>query len=149
MTDEFSLHPRLAADCFQIGRFALCRVLMMNDAQYPWFILVPERPDIREIYELDDNDQARLLAESSALSRIVMKAYQGDKLNVAALGNLVPQLHVHHIVRYVNDSAWPKPVWGLHPPMPMDNAAIDERLRTLAPHQSDGLLLNGVEHTAQ
>lgn len=143
MTEEFSLHPRLATDCFQIGQFELCRLLMMNDAQYPWFILVPQRPNVREIYELDADDQRRLLTESSALSKIVMKAYQGDKLNVAALGNMVPQLHVHHIVRHVNDSAWPKPVWGLHPAMPMNDAAIRERLRMLAPHSGDGLMLDG------
>ena len=141
MTEEFSLHPRLAADCFQIGRFELCRLLMMNDAQYPWFILVPQRPDIREIYELTPDDQATLLAESSALSQLLMDVFEGDKLNVAALGNLVPQLHVHHIVRYVNDSAWPKPIWGLHPALPMGAADQHERLQRLRARADNRLTL--------
>lgn len=143
MTEPFDLHPRLAEDCHLIGRFELCELLMMDDAQYPWFILVPRVTGVRELYELDPLDQQRLLQESNGLSRMVMNAYQGDKLNVAALGNMVPQLHVHHIVRYVNDSAWPKPVWGLHPPIPLGAAGLQNRLDTLAPHISDGLMLVG------
>src|SRR5204862_7582349 len=92
--------------------FELCRLLLMDDAHYPWFILVPRRAGLREIYELDEADQSQLLRESVALGRAAMRAFAGDKLNVAALGNVVPQLHVHHVVRQIGDAAWPAPVWG-------------------------------------
>lgn len=121
---EFALHPRLAADTFVLGDFPLCRLLLMNDANYPWCILVPRRADAREIYRLDERDQQQLLRESAALSRAMMDAFGGHKLNVAALGNVVAQLHVHHIVRFPGDAAWPGPVWGRHPPRPY---APDER----------------------
>lgn len=119
---DFELHPRLAADCFALAELPLSRLLLMNDAQYPWCILVPRRAGIREIYELSDNDQLALLRESSMLGRALMQAFAGSKLNVAALGNVVPQLHVHHIVRYENDPTWPAPVWGRHPARPYEDA---------------------------
>ena len=106
------LHPQLARDCRLIGRFPLCRLLLMLDANYPWFILVPDREGITEIHQLDSDDQQRLLHESSSLAGVLEEVFQADKLNIAALGNVVPQLHVHHIVRYENDPAWPAPVWG-------------------------------------
>ncbi len=106
------IHPRLAADCVVLGRFALSHLLLMNDRNFPWFILVPDRDDLSEIYQLEPDDRTRLLAESCALSEMLMRHFKGDKLNVAALGNQVPQLHLHHIVRYRTDPAWPGPVWG-------------------------------------
>jgi diadenosine tetraphosphate (Ap4A) HIT family hydrolase len=127
----FALHPRLAADTFTLGDFPLCRLLLMNDAQYPWFILVPRRENAREIYQLADADQQQLLRESARLSRAVMEEFRGDKLNVAALGNVVPQLHVHHVVRYSGDPAWPAPVWGRHPPRPYTDAERDARIAAL------------------
>jgi len=130
---SFELHPRLAADTVALGDFPLCRLLLMNDAQYPWFILVPRRENAREIYLLEDRDQQQLLRESSLLSRALMDAFRGDKLNVAALGNVVPQLHLHHIVRHQGDPAWPGPVWGRHPPRPYDPRARAERLDALRP----------------
>ena len=87
----------------------------MNDSNYPWFILVPDREDITEIHQLNETDQQQLITESSVLSRIIDKQFNADKINIAALGNLVPQLHIHHIVRYKNDAAWPAPVWGKLP----------------------------------
>jgi diadenosine tetraphosphate (Ap4A) HIT family hydrolase len=111
------IHPQLAADCILLGRFPLCRLLLMNDSNYPWFILVPDRDGIREIYQLDEADRALLLRESCILSEFLMQGFAGDKLNVAALGNQVPQLHLHHIVRYETDPAWPGPVWGRQPPV--------------------------------
>ena len=129
----FSLHPRLAADTAVLGDFPLSRLLLMDDAQYPWFILVPRRADIREIYQLADADQQQLLRESSTLSRALMDAFAGEKLNVAALGNVVPQLHVHHVVRHARDPAWPRPVWGAHPPRPYSEAERAERIRALRP----------------
>lgn len=109
---SFQLHPRLEQDCIGIGRFKLCRLLMMNDSHYPWFILVPERLDIQEIYQLTPIDRQLLIEESSYLSKNLALLYHADKMNIAAIGNLVPQLHIHHIVRYQTDKAWPAPVWG-------------------------------------
>ncbi len=131
---DFELHPRLAADSFPLADLPLSRLLLMNDAQYPWCILVPRRAGIREIYELSEGDQLALLRESSMLGRALMQAFAGTKLNIAALGNMVPQLHVHHIVRYENDPAWPAPVWGRHPVRPYQDAqrrAFVERLLPL------------------
>ena len=130
---SFELHPRLAADAFVLGDFPLCRLLLMNDAQYPWFILVPRRENAREIYLLEEADQQQLLRESSQLARALMEAYRGEKLNVAALGNVVPQLHLHHIVRFAADPAWPGPVFGRHPAQPYGEAAKAERLGALRP----------------
>ena len=130
---SFALHPQLARDCHRLGRFELGLLLLMNDAQYPWFILVPQRAGLREVYELDEPDQALLLRESTALSRALMSAFRGDKLNLAALGNMVPQLHLHHIVRHVGDPAWPSPVWGRHPPRPYTAAELEQRRLILRP----------------
>lgn len=131
--DGFTLHHQLAADTLVLGDFPLCRLLLMNDAKYPWFILVPRRRGVREIYDLADADQAGLLRESVALSRALMDAFRGDKLNVAALGNLVPQLHVHHVVRFTGDQAWPAPVWGRHPPTPYEDQVRRQRVARLLP----------------
>lgn len=111
----FELHPQLAKDCVVLGDFPLCQVLLNKDANYPWFILVPRRKLIREIFELSEADQQQLLWESSYFSKQIYPLFEADKLNVAALGNMVPQLHVHHIVRYQTDVAWPGPVWGQVP----------------------------------
>ncbi|MBN7769376.1 HIT family protein [Marinobacter daepoensis] len=113
----FQLHERLAADTHKLGESRLCEVLLMNDSTWPWVILVPRVPGVREIYELDQQQQQRLLAESSALSEGMMALFSGDKMNVAALGNMVPQLHLHHIIRFEGDPAWPGPVWGTQPPV--------------------------------
>ncbi len=126
----FQLHPQLAKDCRDMGSLGLCRLLLMDDAQYPWFILVPQRADVREAHDLDDGDRTRLWDESALLSRTMMQAFAPDKLNIAALGNLVPQLHVHHIARYRHDPAWPAPVWGKLPPKPY-YAAEAEKLAAL------------------
>lgn len=105
----------------------------MNDRTWPWVILVPARPGIREIYELELEDQQRLLAESSALSKDMMARFDGDKMNVAALGNMVPQLHLHHIVRFQGDPAWPGPVWGVQPPVPYDEPGLTSVREKLSP----------------
>ncbi len=112
MMSEFVLHPKLAADCFVLGTFQLSQLLLMDDSNFPWFILVPARAGVREIFELEEPDRIALLNESVSLSRALQAAFAADKLNVAALGNVVPQLHIHHIVRYRDDPAWPDPVWG-------------------------------------
>ena len=108
----FSLHPRLQADTRLVAELPLSLLLMMNDARYPWFILVPRRWDVQEIYQLNDADRQQLLKESCQLGQAAMEVFGGDKLNLATLGNLVSQLHLHHVVRYRDDEAWPGPVWG-------------------------------------
>lgn len=132
MSESFELHPRLAQDCIALGSFPLCRLLLMNERRYPWFILVPQLAGISEIYRLSEEDQRQLLRESSALSKVLAELFAADKLNVAAIGNLVPQLHVHHVVRYRDDPAWPAPVWGRFEPLPYGAAEIAEIRRKLA-----------------
>lgn len=127
----WSLHPRLAADTVAIGDLPLSRLLLSNDANYPWTILVPRRADIREIHELRDADQLQLLRESGQLARALVAVFAPTKLNIAALGNVVPQLHVHHIARHADDAAWPAPVWGKVPAIDYDTAARDHRIAAL------------------
>ena len=120
----FELHPQLAKDCELIGRFPLCHLLLMRDANYPWCILVPDRDSVREIYQLSTQDQQQFMHESSCLANYLQQAFNADKMNIAALGNVVPQLHIHHIVRYQNDPAWPAPVWGKLPAQPYSADAL-------------------------
>jgi diadenosine tetraphosphate (Ap4A) HIT family hydrolase len=128
--NDFSLHQRLETDTHSLGQSRLCELRLMNDSTWPWVILVPMRGSIREIYQLEEADQQRLLWESSELSRAMMELFDGDKMNIAALGNMVPQLHLHHIVRYQDDPAWPGPVWGTQPPVAYGEAEL-ARVREL------------------
>jgi diadenosine tetraphosphate (Ap4A) HIT family hydrolase len=125
------LHERLQQDCLAVGRFPLCHLLLMRDANYPWFILVPDREEITEIYQLDAADQQQLARESAVLATVLAEQFQADKLNIAAIGNLVPQLHVHHVVRYRTDAAWPAPVWGTVAAIPYTDAALADVIATL------------------
>lgn len=109
----YQLHPQLSTDTFKIGQLSVCEVLLMNDCHYPWLILVPRREGIMELYQLDSTDLSKVQAESIAVSKLMMNFFKGDKFNFGALGNMVPQLHLHHIVRLKSDTAWPKPVWGV------------------------------------
>lgn len=122
---DFTLHPQLVADTVAVGDLALCRVLLSNDANYPWLILVPRRPDIVELIDLTAVDRAALSAEIDAAARALKATVPCDKLNVAALGNMVPQLHVHIIARRHGDPAWPKPVWGAVPAIAYNPAVRD------------------------
>jgi len=115
LSADFNLHPQLAQDCYELADLPLCKLLLCNDSAYPWFILVPKVNDITDIYQLDWQQQQQLLNESSLLSELLMQVFNGDKMNVAALGNVVEQLHVHHVVRYKKDISWPKPIWGQQP----------------------------------
>jgi len=133
----FELHPRLAQDTYTVGDYPLCRLLLMNDANYPWFILVPRRAEIREIFELDARDQIQFLKESSGLSMVLHKVFHADKINIAALGNMVPQLHIHHVVRYQNDKAWPHPVWGFCEATPYKERQRQELCAALTEHLQD------------
>jgi diadenosine tetraphosphate (Ap4A) HIT family hydrolase len=116
MNETWSLHPQLAADTVPVGDLALARVLLTSDANYPWLILVPRRPGLVELIDLEEDAQVQLLGEIAAAARALKTITECDKLNIAALGNQVLQLHVHVIARRHSDKAWPKPVWGAAPP---------------------------------
>ncbi|MDY7561268.1 HIT domain-containing protein [Pseudomonas sp. 10B1] len=130
----FVLDPRLAQDTVAIGDFPLCRLLLSNDSNYPWFILVPRRSGISELFQLAASDQLQLWQEATLLAQLLNDAFSADKLNVATLGNVVSQLHVHVIVRLRSDPAWPAPVWGKHPAQPYSReelAAVRHRLQSV------------------
>ncbi|KPX06933.1 HIT family protein [Pseudomonas syringae] len=110
----FVLDSRLQQDTLPIGDFPLCRLLLSNDSHYPWFILVPRRADITEVFQLSAADQLQLWQETSVLAKVLKELFDADKINIAALGNVVSQLHMHVIVRNRDDAAWPAPVWGKH-----------------------------------
>jgi diadenosine tetraphosphate (Ap4A) HIT family hydrolase len=133
----FTLHPVLAADTCYLGDFPLSTLLMSRDANYPWFILVPRQADIQEIYQLDGGHRGQLLQESCVLSEILQRVFKADKLNVAALGNMVPQLHLHHIVRYRDDAAWPAPIWGVVAAAEYDENTLKYRLDLVLSALSD------------
>ena len=120
----WTLHPQLAADTVTVGDLALSRVLLATDANYPWLILVPRRAGASELIDLEENEQVRLTAEIAAAAQALKETVPCDKLNIAALGNVVPQLHVHVIVRTKGDAAWPKPVWGVAPARDYDASAL-------------------------
>jgi diadenosine tetraphosphate (Ap4A) HIT family hydrolase len=127
----FTLHPQLAKDTHFVTDLPLCRVLLMDEARYPWFILVPRRAGIREIHELSQTGRAQLWLESDQLSRALLNLNQPDKLNIAALGNMVAQLHVHHIARFQTDATWPAPVWGKFVPQPYGADAAAQRIQAM------------------
>ncbi|HDS1736637.1 HIT domain-containing protein [Pseudomonas hunanensis] len=108
----FVLDSRLQQDSLVLGDFPLCRLLLSKDANYPWFILVPRRADISELFQLDAADQQQLWQETTYLAQALQQSFAADKMNVATLGNVVSQLHMHVIVRRRDDAAWPAPVWG-------------------------------------
>lgn len=137
--NDFSLDSRLAADCHVIGDLALSRALLFDDCRYPWVILVPRRAGMREIFELHIDDRHQLMDESCALGVSLKRAFGGDKLNVGALGNLVAQLHLHHVIRSVGDPAWPGPVWGHSPAQRYAPQALAERLASLRDGLADVL----------
>lgn len=109
---DFKLDARLERDCILLGNFELCQVLLMNDTNYPWLILVPRISSVRETYELSESQRAILAEESNFVLKALAETFKADKMNLGALGNMVPQLHIHHIVRFKTDPAWPAPVWG-------------------------------------
>lgn len=136
---EFELDPRLMADTIALGDFPLCRLLLMNDSQYPWLILVPRRAGVTELYHLPANEQQQLMHEVSELAETLADLFQASKMNVATLGNMVPQLHMHVIARQASDPAWPGPVWGKHPAVPYTPEQLD-RVRTKLEVLLDGEL---------
>lgn len=124
----FALDPRLAADTHAVLELPLSRALLMDDMRFPWLILVPRMPGLRELTELARDDQHALLDEINRVAHVLHAIAKPDKLNIAALGNVVPQLHVHVIARFVGDAAWPRPVWGIGERVPY---TADERARLL------------------
>ncbi|GEK12814.1 HIT domain-containing protein [Aliivibrio fischeri] len=108
----FQLHPRLQQDCIVLGNLPLCKVLLIKEDIGPWLILVPRIEELKEIHHMTDEQQIQFIKESSAVALLLEDNFSPDKINIGALGNLVPQLHIHHIARFTTDVAWPGPVWG-------------------------------------
>jgi diadenosine tetraphosphate (Ap4A) HIT family hydrolase len=131
MADDFTLDARLAAESHPLGDLTLCRVLLFDDARFPWIVLVPRRPGLVEITDLPPTDRHALLDEIATAMGVLKRATAPYKLNVAALGNSVRQLHVHIIARFQNDAAWPSPVWGRGERVPYKPDALAERANAL------------------
>jgi diadenosine tetraphosphate (Ap4A) HIT family hydrolase len=128
---SWSLHPQLARDTIPIGELPLSLVLAVNDANWPWLLLVPRRPAVSEIIDLGEVEQAQLMTEISRVSRALKRVTDCTKINVAALGNVVPQLHVHVIARREGDAGWPRPIWGAAEPVAHDRAEFDRFIAAL------------------
>ena len=135
---SFQLHPDLQRAGIPMGRFELCQVLLINDRAYPWFVLVPERNEVRMTIDLSPEDHDCLWVESRIFGTAIMSIFDGQNLNVAALGNMTPQLHVHHVVRYHDDAAWPGPIWGSQPISPRSSDDIQDVRKRLAAAQIAG-----------
>lgn len=127
----YELHPKLAQDTFSIGEYELCDVRLMNDTRYPWVILVPKQANLREVYQLAEADQQRLIYESSFTAEQMVQLFSAQKMNVAAIGNVVEQLHLHHVARFTSDAAWPLPVWGIGDAQPYSEVAAKAMLSQL------------------
>ena len=131
LMSSFVLHPQLSRDCVHVGDLPLSRLLLLNDSRYPWLVLVPRRADVTELFELGPGDRSMLLDETCQAGERLLHLCGGDKLNVGALGNLVPQLHVHVVARSAGDPAWPGPVWGHSAARPYDEQTLSDRLALL------------------
>ena len=125
---SFVLHPQLEKDSELVTELLLCSVRLINDANYPWLILVPRVANIGDVIDLNVAQQQTLWQESALVSHALKHLFTPDKLNVAALGNMVPQLHLHHIVRYQSDVSWPKPIWGQVPSKPYSDKLLIEKI---------------------
>ena len=127
----FTLDPQLEQDTVLVADWHLCQVRLMNDSRYPWVILIPKIEDVSEIHQLTDEQQQLLLGESVRLSKALEQLFAPHKLNVAALGNMVRQLHIHHIVRFEDDASFPRPVWGVGDAVPYEAEALNETVNGL------------------
>jgi diadenosine tetraphosphate (Ap4A) HIT family hydrolase len=121
----FTLDPRLQQDTIELGEFSLCKVLLMNDTRYPWVILVPKITGLTEVFELNYAQQLELMLESNFVAQALKELVGADKMNVASLGNVVSQLHIHHVARFLDDQAWPAPVWGKGQALPYNKQEIE------------------------
>jgi diadenosine tetraphosphate (Ap4A) HIT family hydrolase len=127
----FTLDPQLARDTVAIGDLPLSRVLMMNDASFPWLIAVPRHAGAVEIFDLGEAERAQLMSELTLLAQLLKDLTDCDKINIAAIGNVVSQLHVHVIARWRDDPLWPRPVWGAQPPRPYEAAERDRLIQAI------------------
>lgn len=138
-SETFSLHPRLQGESVFVLDLELSRLVLMNNKRFPWLLLVPRLPDIAEIVDLPEKYQRVLWGEIARISKLLRELFQPDKLNVATIGNLVPQLHVHLIARFRTDEAWPKPTFGFAPPLPYTASELEDlKARILAELAKDG-----------
>jgi diadenosine tetraphosphate (Ap4A) HIT family hydrolase len=128
---DWVLDQKLADDSVFVVDLPLSQLRLINDSRFPWLVLVPRVSNIEEIFQLSDEDQQQLLQESSQLAKVLSTSFKADKLNVAALGNVVRQLHVHHIVRYVDDCCYPSPVWGIGEALPYQEHELRQRVDEL------------------
>ncbi len=128
---QFSLDPQIERDTYFIGDLALSRVVLMNDCRYPWLILVPRVRGVKEIFELSAEDQVRLIQESSYLASKMSQLFIPKKMNIAAIGNKVSQLHIHHVARSEVDAVWPEPVWGRGSALRYSEESLNHRISLL------------------
>ena len=128
---EFSLHSELAANCVPVATWSLSELLLCNDANYPWLVLVPAQPGLRDFHDLPPDDMVSVGREISRASQALVELFAPDKVNVAALGNVVSQLHIHVVARFTRDLAWPSPVWGFAPPQAYASDVLDARIADL------------------
>lgn len=141
--EDAALDERLAEDSYPVTELPLCQLRLMNDTRYPWLLLIPRRHGVSEVFDLDEADQQQLWREASRIGQALKEFLGGDKLNVASLGNVVSQLHVHLVIRRQSDEAWPAPVWGQGEPRRYDLdelAAMRDRVLALV----EGLDLEAV-----
>ena len=131
MTQQFQLHPRLAADTLALYSLDLCEVRLLNDSRFPWLVLIPRRAGMGEVHQLLEAEQRQLIFESSLVSQALLETARADKINIGALGNLVPQLHWHVVARYRTDACWPGPVWGCGTAVPYAEEALHNLLSSL------------------
>ncbi|MBY6186397.1 HIT domain-containing protein [Marinobacter hydrocarbonoclasticus] len=122
----FTLHPRLDADTVLLGTLPLSQVRLHRDGRYPWLLLIPMRPDLTEIHQLNEADQTQLMKESCQVAALMERNLSPDSMNVGALGNVVAQLHLHHVARFEGDDAWPGPIWGALPASPYSDEALEQ-----------------------
>jgi len=131
MSAGFNIHPQLLADCEQLGNLELCSVLLMRDARFPWIILVPRVDGLRDLHDLPATYRERAFIEVEIASNALHNYANTDKINVAALGNMVPQLHIHVIGRREDDAGWPAPVWSAGPAITLEGADLKKRVTAL------------------
>lgn len=141
----YTLDPQLQQDTVHLGQFPLCDVLLMNDSQFPWVILVPRRGSTTELYQLSTEERYEQSDESCYVSQRLSDYFKADSMNVAALGNVVPQLHIHHVVRKKEDPCWPKPIWGAIEAKPYAQADLDKMVSELKLLFSDRFVEAGEE----
>ena len=126
-----NLHPQLRKETIEIVVLRLSRVLLLNDSRFQWLILVPDRPSVTELHTLNAADQMILMSELTVCSRVLESLYRPDKINIGALGNLVPQLHIHVVARFHTDAAWPGPVWGFGERQPYSTSVLEDTVTSL------------------